>query len=672
MNLVRAQNQRWHWTAVGCFVFAASNLMAQQRHRNFEDEFHWFNMRITEVSLGVEVEGRNETSQLNGQTTPYRSDYIYAGPVLGLELQGSLYHPNLLQFNFKAEDGVGWQEQTVSQPVGNTPAGTTSKTRFLQRYHGDLTFLKEKPYAVLLYAAKDHNFRQYDFFNQSVVDNERYGGRTGYAAGPVPFSVAYNHLEQNISSWNRSSSRKGDTLSFDARLERKQNATTTFAYKIDDYENQEFGIPLDKGNYHTANIFDMETFGKKDQVRLNSSLLYNRLENTRAPNQTLSIQEMGTVEHNKQLQSSYQYSFTDQSSGPAASTSHQAQVGLSHRLYESLTSAIDLHGNTQDSTSPGASSSTTRYGVGLSEAYTKKLGWKSRLSLGYSGRFDQEQDENTGQTLQIIDEPHPLTDGVVTYLNKPQVVIFSIQVTDSSGMTIYQPLLDYEIIPNGPLVEIRRVPGSTILNGGSILVDYQVVVQPSDRFTTLANQFSFRLDLFNNLIGLYARLNLVNNHGGETLVLQNITDKIVGTDFSWRGVRAGAEYENYDSNLAPYTAKRLFQSLNFDLGRDANSTLSFNFNQAWTTHQAATEQSSYDFISRFRTRFTAHLSWDAEGGVRLSRGPGFDQTLWVARTGLEFSRGQLALKMGYDYQYQDYLGALRQGHFFFLRARRTF
>jgi len=673
MNLGRAQNSWWRYTAVGCFAFAATNVAAQQRYQNFEDEFNWFSMRITEVFLGVEVEGRNESSLLNGQKTPYHSDYFYAGPVLGLGLQGSVYHPNLLQFNFLAEDGIGWQEQTISRPVGNTPAGTESKTRFLQRYHGDLSFLKEKPYAVYVSADKDHNFRQYDFYNQSVVDNERYGGRTGYTAGPVPFRVGYNHLEESVVSYNRTSLRRDDTLLFEAHLERKRNATTTFSYSIDDFENQEFGIPVDQGTYYLANFYDTETFGKKEQVRLNSSLFYNRLESPTTPNETLSLQENGSVEHNKELQSNYQYSFIDQSSGSAESTGQQAQAGLSHQLYESLVSSVDLHGNTLDATSPGASSSITRYGLGLSEAYTKNLGGKSRLSLGYSGRFDQEQDENTGAILQVIDEPHTLTDGIVTYLNQPEVVIPSVEVTDSSGRTVYRLLLDYQLIPNGALVEIRRVPGSTIPNGGSILADYTVAVRPSDSFTTIGNQVSFRLDLFDNLVGLYARWNVVNNHGGETLVLQNINDRIVGTDFTWRWLRAGAEYEDYESNLAPYTAARLFQSLSFDLGREDNSTLSFNFNQAWTTYEdSATKQASYDFICRFRTRFTRYLSWTAEGGVHLNRGPGFDQTLWVARTGLEYSRGQLAVTLAYDHLYQDYLGELRQGNFLSLRAKRTF
>jgi hypothetical protein len=274
--------------------------------------------------------------------------------------------------------------------------------------------------------------------------------------------------------------------------------------------------------------------------------------------------------------------------------------------------------------------------------------------------------------LQVINEPHTLTDGIVTFLNQPEVILPSVVVTDPSGLIIYRPVLDYRLQPNGDLVQIQRVPGSTIVNGGSIRVSYQAVVQPSDSFTTLANQFGFRLDLFNNLIGLYARVNLVDNRGGESMVLQDINDKVVGTDVTWRWLRAGAEYQDYDSNLAPFTAARLYQTLSFDLGPEANSTLSFNFSQSWTTYEDATEQATYEFISRFRMRFTSYFFWNAEGGVHLNRGPGFDQTLWVARTGLEYSRGQLAVTLGYDYLNQDYLGELRQGNFFFLRARRMF
>jgi hypothetical protein len=231
--------------------------------------------------------------------------------------------------------------------------------------------------------------------------------------------------------------------------------------------------------------------------------------------------------------------------------------------------------------------------------------------------------------------------------------------------------LDYLVIGHGELTEIRRAPGaSQIPNGSAVLVDYRVQTQPSDKFATLANQIHFRVDLFKDLVGVYGRLHRVNNRGGETLILQNISAKVLGADFSWRWTRAGAEYEIYDSNLAPFKSKRLFQSFSFEPSRD--SSLSLNFDQNWTAFSnGGIRRASYNFITRYRSHITRHLSWEAEAGVRLDRGLGFDQTQLVGRTGLEYSRGKLAVKLGYEYQDQNFLGEIRQRQFFFLRARRN-
>ena len=189
--------------AAGCFIIAASNLIAQQRYQNWEEEFSWFRMRLTEIALGLEAEWQSETSKLSDEATPFKRDYIYLAPTVTLGMRGSVYHPNLLQFDLKTENGVGWQAQSLNVPAGIAPAGPESKTTFLERYHGELAFLREKPYAFFVNADKDHNFRQYDFFNRSTVDNERYGARAGYAAGPVPFSVSFNHLEEDVSNFSR-------------------------------------------------------------------------------------------------------------------------------------------------------------------------------------------------------------------------------------------------------------------------------------------------------------------------------------------------------------------------------------------------------------------------------------------------------------------------------------
>jgi hypothetical protein len=101
-----------------------------------------------------------------------------------------MYHPNLMQFQLAAELGLDWKGTSETQ------GGATSTGRFLQRYHGSIDFLDQKPYAVSFFGDKDMTYREYDFFSRVRVDSESYGGRAGYTAGPVPFTVSAQHYEE--------------------------------------------------------------------------------------------------------------------------------------------------------------------------------------------------------------------------------------------------------------------------------------------------------------------------------------------------------------------------------------------------------------------------------------------------------------------------------------------
>jgi hypothetical protein len=181
-----------------------------------------------------------------------------------------------------------------------------------------------------------------------------------------------------------------------------------------------------------------------------------------------------------------------------------------------------------------------------------------------------------------------------------------------------------------------------------------------------------RLDLWNGLLGVYGRMNSVQNNGTPGLVVQDLSAFAVGADTSWRFLRAGAEYEVYDSNFSSYRSARFFQSLSFQ--PDEASTLNFDFNETWTEYLDANRQERwYSFITRYHRRITTYLGSDIEAGVSRRSGPGVDQTLAAVRPGLEFTMGRLSAKLGYDFEYERFLNSEeRSKHMFFARLKRTF
>jgi hypothetical protein len=660
MNIV-LQRQRWWWLAL-IFFFGVHG-KASAEWEEVVEEPRLLRLKLYDVNTQVEVEGQMEKRTIKGEST--KRNYLSIEPTLGLGVHGSVYHSNLLEFNVATQDGLSWQQVTL-----DPPGGTNESTGFLQRYHASGNLLREKPCATSLFADKDLTYRDFDFFNRARVDSQRYGGNTGYAAGPVPFSLSALHLQENVTSGLlRNTSLDESTLTFNAQNERAKTGQTEFTYVLDQFHRREEDISTISGVSNTADLFDTETWGADDWIKLRSMAFYHQLDDTTVGTRSLTSQENLDLEHSRDLTSNYRYSYNLRKSGPVDSDSHEAGALVRHQLYESLTSIFDVHGSTLSSSSSGTTFESTRYGVGVNESYTKRLSDEGRLNLGYDIRLDHERRETIGQILFVADESHTLTDGVFTFLSQPRVVNVS-SVTDPANVP-YTEGLDYILIPHGELTEIRRVIGGLIPNGGTVLVDYTAAALPPDEFSTLSQFAQVRLELFDRLIALYGTLNLVDNYGGKSLILQKITDKVVGVEFSRQWLRAGAEYEDFVSNLSPFQSKRLFQSFTFE--PEENSTLSLDLGQSWTTFlDVDRTRQSYNFIGRYRTRLWSYLFYTAEGGLRLERGRDFDQDLATGRMTIDFAYGQLTVNVGYEYQDEKFLGELRERNYFFLRAKRTF
>jgi hypothetical protein len=667
--------QKWAWWGLCASVLIPDQAWAQRRVS--VEQPRWMKLRITESSVGMESEGTFEdrTSAKSGDSS--YSDSVYVVPTVGVGLRGSFVHPNLADFKFTTEDGVGWQENTSTVAGG----GSRNEPMYLIRYQGDLDILKEKAYASSLFANRNHSTRTYDFFSRATVDNEQFGGRAGYSSGPVPMSVVVSQSSEDTTGLQRPTSLDDTRLAYTASNRRGDQGSTDLSYNFNDYLRRDIGFSTQRGTDHSISLYDLESLAAEDRVKLTSSLFYNNLDatfttedaktTTKTPSTSFSDQESLNWKHTEDLESNYLYGYSWRESGANTSSDHNGSAGLTHQLYESLRSSFDVHAQSYSSAGGESSLDSQRYGIGLGENYTKKLGDWGKLNLGYTGLLDQEQRESLGGILMIVGEQHTLQDGVPTYLKQPLVQPGTIRVTDATGTIQYAELLDYQIIPRGDLTEIRRVVGGMIQNGSRVLVDYSAAGQPSSSYTTMGNMLSFRLGLFGEWVGLYGRLNLVNHHGGEDLILQDIHDSVAGLELNAKFARVGAEYEDFQSNLSPYTAMRLVESVNVEPTEE--STLSLDLGQSWTTYpDTHREHIIYHFILRSRVRVTSYFTLNAEGGFRLEEGEGFDQTFKTARLDMDFKYSKLTFKAGYEFQDEDYLGELRQRHFFYAQARRTF
>jgi hypothetical protein len=157
----------------------------------------------------------------------------------------------------------------------------------------------------------------------------------------------------------------------------------------------------------------------------------------------------------------------------------------------------------------------------------------------------------------VFDESHTLADLDTTFLNNPDVVTSTVTVTAANNITVYLPGVDYELLPVGNLTQIRRIVGGAIPDGGAVLVDYAYTISGPMKYTTQRWHGGVRLDLFDQLLNLYARRSSSINHvteGNDAGRLDDVVDTLYGAALRVAPFSLTVEHNIHDSTLVPYVS----------------------------------------------------------------------------------------------------------------------
>jgi hypothetical protein len=622
-----------------------------------------FRLRTFEPYLELKVEAQDDQRTNRGE--PVRRTYVFVEPVLGVDLRGSVYHPNLLEFHLKPEFGLSHQGMKL-----DPPGGIRYSEKFLQRYDARVELLRAKPFATGFFLERGRTYRDLDFFSRAQVDSSRYGGNTGYRTGKVPFSLDAMRVVENVGGdVRRASEVTGTTVTLNASVAENRKHRTDFTYVLDAFDRRQEGVGPTVGTSSNASLRDSLTWGSDDRCTLNSNGLFHRVNSNTSHNRSVTVQEGLLLHLRPSLNGDVNYGLSDSRAEEVASRSHEGGFALQHQLYRSLSSRLAVLGETLATHGGGTRLATDRRGTSLDENYTKTLPGQSQLSLNAGWRGDLHRRHATGQVLGVSNEVVTLSDRKPVFLAHPHVSAVS-RVTDVFSAP-YLEGLDYVLIPHAALMEIRRVPGGRIPEGGQVLVNYLASVPPSDDYSTVAQSYQARLDLWQGVVALYGRLTKVDNYGGESVVLRNLADRVLGLTVNWRGLAVGAERERQNSNLSPFHSDRTFQSLVLDLG--VGTTLALDGEQSSTRYpDTGRTRQSRALIARYQQRLGAEFTAQLEGGVRRERGLGFDQDRAAARAALRYVYGKLAFSFSYDFEDENLQGELHRRQYVRMHVKRTF
>lgn len=639
------------------------------------EEPRWLRFTIPQVSVGVETEGLVENIKQQGVKSTH--EYFLLTPFVGGAMEGSIYHPDLMRFDVSGEGGWGWDTDTTRSPGSDI---TRNEDNNLLRYNAHAHFLDEKPYNADAYVAQDHTFNNYDFFNTVTVDTFRYGGHAGWVSNPLNLEADAGYREDRTSGMS-GSTEVAETYLNAIGTWKRDRGRTSLNYRYDNFDTSSNGGQTQNSVNNSISASDTEIFGSRRQWSATTGASYSQYDYSSRQTETFSANENITASLNPQLDTFLTANYSDTRQDTASSTVVQGMTGLRHRLYESLISSFDVHGNHDESSSITSSSANSRYGLGLHEDYTKKLSSWGRLSMGAGVVLDHEEHESEGEILTVVDEQHtlylttnPLYPANVAYLSNPRVLARTILVRNATSGAIAREDVDYRVMPSGLLTEVRLIQGSPILpDGGGVLVSYQSASLYNASFEALTGSAQIRLDLFNRF-GIYGRVNWVDNNAPPNVLAETLIDLVGGMDYTWRWFRAGAEYENFDSSFNQYTAWRFFENFNFQPSEA--STLGINLGQLFYSYPDGRDETQFQFLARFNSQLVSSFSYYLEGGYSYQDVSGTQQNLGAARAGLNWTRGKLSLRVGYEYNYQLItMGSpaeQRDRNYLFLHLRRTF
>lgn len=670
---------------LACVVLAALAVPGRSQYVDWgepQQPTQWtdFAPRMRYVQSDLEMERDHYTTSGSPSQTV---DHLYWTTGLGMTWNNYVYHPYLMTYSALFEPAYALQE--------SGPSGQMSQSD-MWLVDGNVTanLLGSKPYATSVFYSRSHSQQHDNFFNTATVDTDGWGVNSGYLEGPVPVTVSFTQTHSDSTSLYQDATTDQTLFNLHAWNERGKEDRTDLTYQYGEFNqgttiNQQTtpsggttGTTYNnQNNYNHVALTDIEYFTKST---LRSFALYN---DTGGQNSSSSSQFNGSLNLNvvntPQLQTYYDYALSHNSTSQSDSTQNSGTAGLTHQLYESLTSGLSVNGSTEQSSSSGSTSDYNQVGIGASENYVKRLGDWGSLNLSDNASYTFNDQQTTGEQQEIVNESHVVPPSRVVILNQPNDIAIG-SVTDSTGTKQLIPGADYTVNEsvNPWQIVISVINSANIQPGNGILVTYTAASNPSGNYEVFANQARVTLTFWHNHADVFASYNFTDNRSSSTnFLFDNEQQLQVGADFNWLRFSVHGDYT--DNHTSYYDSQQYNLSESYALAEFARTSVSFNMNQIWGTYHYNTSTNNqtqsatfYTFMLHCNTRLQANCTWNTEVGYQDQHGLNVDQQLFAARTFLNWSRGKLAVHAGYEHEMQDFNTQSSLQNYVFVRVRRDF
>jgi len=502
-------------------------------------------------------------------------------------------------------------------------------------YDAFVSILAEKPYSLNLFANRNQSSYSGDLAGQINVLSENRGATLFARRLYLPSMLTFRQEIQE------SESRVADTT---ARREERRNIVTyqgergwvdsemSLRYEFIDSADKVFPKLSYRSNEGT------QIYGQDFGEELNwhwDSRLRGFMRTGVADTTNVTIDELLRIDHSDTLKTNYRYSFARTGNELGSTMTNLGQVGLTHRLYESLTSNLSADASMQSL--PGGRTYTVRGGGGFD--YTKRLPADGRLNVRLGGSLEYENERFPSGESAVLAETLTFAApfALPIALRNPFVIISSVVVRKVA----FGPLPFGCVLPPGPptplvlgvdytlntvsdLTEVVPIPCAGVtagINPGDVVeVDYRFNVPNSLAFIAKAWHAGLSLD-YRWIRPYYSHEQTTQTplSGSGSQFLTESRSDTVGVELRYEGqrLRAGITGERrwYQSTRLSYDSTRSTQFLIFT--PLSNLTLGFNAEESlYNSSDPKRETLSLSGRATVTYLWNSSLFIDAFGGYR--------------------------------------------------------